>query len=151
MRLVGRNIAGPPGPGAPGGPAQNYVERVAKYVPVEIIVAFTALRAVVPAHGSPDAIPATAELAIYFALVALTPAYLIKLGGNVPAKRLQVAVSTVSFVVWSYALGGSFFWPALESLLDGRVVYSGLSAALLVVWSLFAGLIDPAASAPAGP
>jgi len=143
MRLISPRQAKVDRSPTPGSAFQDYLERTAKFVPVEIIAAFIALRTLVPAHGSAGAIPTGAELAIYIALVVLTPLYFLKLGGDVPRKQLQVAITTVSFVVWSYAIGGPFFWLALEAFVGRSIVSSGLAAALLIIWSLFAGLVDP--------
>jgi len=150
MRLVHGKQTGTDRAVSPPSALQDYLERTVKYVPVEVITAFMVLRAVVPHHGTPDALPIPVELAFYGALVILTPLYLLRFGGNVPRKGLQVAVATVAFVVWSYATGGPFFWDALSEFLDHKkVLYEGFSGALLVLWSLIAGLIDPIAAEPA--
>jgi hypothetical protein len=153
MRLVGgqRMVQGQ-AKGAEKGtgaePPEGYLERVAKYVPVEIVAAFMALRAVLPIHGSPGALPTGLELALYAGLLVLTPLYYLKFGGDVPEKPKQVAVTTVSFVVWSYAIGGPFFWGTLQDTIGHVIVYPALAAALLVMWSLVAGLVDPRTPPP---
>lgn len=96
-----------------------------------------------PAHGTPGALPAWAELAIYAALVALTPLYLLRVAGAVPKKAVQIAISTGSFIVWSYAIGGPFFWAALSAVAHTDVVIPALAGALVVLWSLAAGLFKP--------
>lgn len=118
---------------------ENYLERVAKYVPVEIIAAFVAIRGLL----SPSGIPSGAEFGLYGTLVVLTPAYLGKFGGPVPNKALQLTVATFSFVVWSYGIGGPFFFDALESAVGHKIQYPGLSGAVVVVWSLIVGLVEP--------
>lgn len=128
----------------PDGPKlEDYLERVAKYVPVEIIGAYMAIRGAFPAHGTEDGLPTAVEIAVYLACLALTPLYLIKLGGDVPGKATQIAIACVSFVVWTYAIGGPFFWGALEAASATRIVYPGLAGALVVLWSLAAGLVKP--------
>jgi hypothetical protein len=150
MRLVHGKQTGTDRAVSPPSPLQDYLERTVKYVPVEVISAFMVLRAVVPPHSDGSTLWVPVELAVYGALVVLTPLYLIKFGGNVPRKGLQVAVATIAFVVWSYATGGPFFWDALKELVGARqVVYQEVSGALLIIWSLVAGLIDPNASEPA--
>ena len=135
-----------PLPGAPPPPPDtlpDYLERVAKYIPVEIIVGFMAIRGYVP---SQDTMRPGMEIALFAALVALTPLYLIKLGGEVPRKTLQVAIATMSFVVWAYGIGGHFFWGAVAELagvdLD-RIVNPAFAGALVVIWSLGVGLVRP--------
>jgi hypothetical protein len=122
---------------------QDYLERVAKYVPVEIIAAYMTIRGFVPAHGASGALPAWAEIALYAALVALTPLYLLRVVGEAPRRATQIAISTVSFVVWSYAIGGPFFWGALSAVVHAEVVLPALAGALVVLWSLAAGLFKP--------
>lgn len=122
---------------------EDYLERVAKYVPIEIIAAFITIRGVVPAYGSPGALPAGVEVAIFAALVLFTPIYLIRFGGAVPNKRRQALIATVSFVVWSYGIGGPFFWAAVEHVVRGQVVYQGLAGAVVIIWSLAVGLMKP--------
>ncbi|HWU87410.1 MAG TPA: hypothetical protein VN253_09045 [Kofleriaceae bacterium] len=125
-------------------PLADYLERVAKYVPVEILAAFLAIRGFVVPQGKAGAMPPGLEIALFAALVVLTPLYLIKLGGDVPRKALQVAIATVSFVVWAYAIGGDFFWSAVAKLAGcdrAAIVYEGFAGALVVIWSLAAGLV----------
>jgi hypothetical protein len=122
---------------------EDYLERVAKFVPAEIIAAYLALRSFAPDPSSTDAWPAWIELGVYALLVVITPLYLHKLGGNVARKREQLALSTLAFVVWSYGIGGPFFWDRLQSLLHIKLFYTGIPGLLLVVWTLLAGLFDP--------
>lgn len=122
---------------------EDYLERVAKYVPIEIIAAFIAVRGFMPPTGSPNAPPPWAEFVLFAALVGLTWGYLYKFGGRVPRKELQASLGAFSFMVWAYGIGGPFFFKALEESLDTRIEYQGLAAAVVVVWSLLAGLIQP--------
>jgi hypothetical protein len=126
-----------------GQPLEDYLERVAKYVPVEIIAAYLAIRGFLPEHGTDGAVPAWVEIAIYASLIVLTPLYLLRVARDVPDKRRQIAIAMVSFAVWSYAIGGPFFWAAVSSLASERFVYPGLAGALVVIWSLAAGLARP--------
>lgn len=124
-------------------PLGDYLERVTKYVPVEIIAAFMLIRGLVESQGAP---PPSLEIILYIALVVLTPLYLMRMGGDVPSKTRQAAIATGSFVVWSYAIGGPFFWGAIATLAGvdlNKVVYLGSGGALAVIWSLVAGLARP--------
>ena len=143
-RIVARvdDFSSPSGASTPDQTFADYLERVAKYVPVEIIAAFLAIRGFA---GSPGTMPPGLEIALFAALVVMTPLYLLKLGGDVPQKGLQVGIATVSFVIWAYAIGGSFFWGAIVQFdpLPDQIVYSGFAGALVVIWSLVAGLVRP--------
>ena len=124
-------------------PLADYLERVAKYIPIEIVGAFMAIRGFLPAHGKDGALPTALEVILFVGLVVLTPLYLRRVGGDVPDRAKQCALGTVSFVIWSYAIGGPFFWEALEAQTSYKIVYPGFAGALVVVWSLVAGLFRP--------
>lgn len=119
----------------------GYATRVAKLVPVEIIAAFMAIRGFLPSQDSGDAWAPEFEIVLFTMLVGLTSLYLLRVGGDVPRKGRQIAIATISFVIWSYAVGGPFFWNAVERLAHHRVVYPGFGGAILVLWSLAAGLL----------
>jgi hypothetical protein len=119
----------------------EYFERVAKLVPVEIIAAYMVLRGFLPASGSPGGIPAVVEIAGYIVLVALTPVYLRRLAGRIAGVGRQLAIATISFVVWSYAIGGPFFWSALERLTTTTIVFPGVAGLIAVLWSLSLGVL----------
>jgi hypothetical protein len=173
-RLVGFGSPKPPmlvpQPSGQGGDKlTNYLERLAKYVPVEIIAAFLAIRGYVDSQGggaplavtspvpapsvvspaaaplvaSPGMMPEELEIALFAGLVVLTPLYLSKVGGDVPRKALQIAIATLSFVVWTYAIGGPFFWGAVEKLTGTQIVYPAFAGAFAVIWSLAVGLVHP--------
>jgi hypothetical protein len=132
---------------AAGAPASQtlteYLETIAKFVPVEILAAYMAIRGIIPVSTSPEALPLAIEVALFAALLGLTPLYLLKVGGVVSRKGQQVVIATVSFVVWSYAIGGPFFWGAIETATDAKVVYSAFAGALVVLWSLATGILRP--------
>jgi hypothetical protein len=118
-----------------------YFERVAKLVPVESLCALLAIRSCL--GGRP-----VLEIAIYLALIAATIVYLYKAGGHVGQKSLQIAISCVSFVIWSYAIGGPFFWNAVTATTGTQLDYPWLAGGLCVFWSLTAGLLIPSPSDP---
>lgn len=124
---------------------QGYLERVAKFVPVEIVAVFIFIRGFVPEPGASNALPPWAEIGLYLALVALTGAYLMKFGGeNAPKKKLQVFLGMISFVVWSYGIGGPFFFDAVSTALDFRFHHPAFAGPLVAIWSLALGLFNPA-------
>ncbi len=125
---------------------EDYLERISKWVPAEIVAAFLTIRALVPVHGTEAAWPVALEISVYVALVILTPIYLWVFGGDVPRKHLQVAIATVSFVVWSYGVGGPFFFKALESATGARIEYPSLGGVIVILWTLAVGLKKPVAT-----
>ena len=122
----------------------GYVEKVALYIPAEIIAAWVAITGFLA--GSAQASSATLNWIIFIALLIITPFYvwrgtLIKGEdtGKLAAKT-QIVVSTVAFAVWIFALGGPFklySWYA--------PIYGSLA---LVFFSLVSGLINQPLPAP---
>ncbi len=113
----------------------GFLDRVAKYIPAEIIGAYLAVEKILDT-GSEDRVLAIVTL-ILFAL--LTPLYFRMLPGDEHCKRLHMIVSTLAFLVWSYALPGAAW--VLLGLENAK-----LAAVLLVVSSLLFGLIQPSPS-----
>ncbi|RMF75022.1 MAG: hypothetical protein D6740_01480 [Alphaproteobacteria bacterium] len=110
----------------------NYLARLAKYIPAEIIGAYLAAEKIL-GTGSSDRLLAIATLA---AFTLLTPIYFSMLPGPAHCKRLHMIISTLAFLVWSYALPGSA-WISLD-LSNPRI-----AGILLIVSSLVFGAIKP--------
>src|ERR1051326_56325 len=113
-------------PRAAGSASQSlddFLEAIAKLVPVEIIAVYMLVKGLSP---SGDGLPPAFEIALYAGVGGVNVAYPNQLGGTVPNKRAQVMIGTISFVVWSYAIGGTFFWPALEHLVNAKLVYPSM-------------------------
>jgi hypothetical protein len=131
--------------GAAGQRVDQFLEAIAKFVPVEIITVYMLIRGLSP---SSEGLPASLELVVYAVLIVLTAVYLNMFGGAVPNKRAQVLIGTISFVVWTYGIGGSIFWPAVERLTCTKIVYPSLGGIVVLLWSLVTGLINPGAKPP---
>ena len=102
-------------------PAQRYSERLLKLIPSEIIAAWVAIQGMIPAESGPWFPTGAAAV-----LLVLTPFYLRRFQ-NVRRPE-QLAVSSLSFLVWVYTLGGPFrYWG----------LYRPWSASvLLVLWTV---------------
>jgi hypothetical protein len=73
---------------------------------------------------------------VFFILLVLTPIYLRKVSkvNNVT----QLGVTTISFIIWVYTLGGPFVvW---------GIYYSLIGSVVLVLWSVIIPLFVPATS-----
>jgi hypothetical protein len=121
-----------------------YQDKLLKLIPTEIVGAYMFLSGVV--SGSPDAAAATGStlddkliMVVFFALLALTPLYLWRVS-NV-TNIVQIIVTTISFVVWVYTLGGPFSVWQIYNPLIGSVV--------LVIWTLAMPLLVPSTQQPA--
>lgn len=124
--------------------AQSYADKVMKLVPTEIVGAYMVLggiigyppgatvRVVETAAGIPDETLRAFLIQFTFAvLLVLTPVYLRRVGHV--TSIAQVALSTATFVIWVYSLGGPFVvWGCYYPLM-GSVV--------LVLWALIVPLL----------
>jgi hypothetical protein len=117
--------------------AQDYGERVAKYVPAEVIAAYLALLPVVIQGTSADTSERTIFLAVIFGMgVVFTPLYLWRFPGEKKVKQFQLVISTLAFLAWTYSIP--------EGLFDDIGVYNRVGAAILLsVFTLASGLFVP--------
>jgi hypothetical protein len=89
----------------PGGqvPPDTYKDRLFKYIPGEIVTLYLGARtAIETSTNSPHVL----HWIVFILCLVATPLYLWR-NQQVKAWR-QLAISTVSFVVWAFALGGPF-------------------------------------------
>jgi hypothetical protein len=124
------------------GDKDDYLTRIAKYVPTEIVAAYVFLNGLL-ISASAAQLPGERWLWYLAAFVlcwVLTPLYLLRRAAPVAQpRRMQVVLSTVAFPIWAYAVGGGLF----------VTVASGVVASvLLVVFSLVSGLFEPKAGDP---
>ncbi len=110
----------------------SYFDRVAKYVPAEIVGAYLAVEKMMGTGGDDPAL----ALGTLAAFTILTPLYFRSLPGPLHSRRIHMVVSTLAFLLWSYALPGAA-WTALG------LENSRLAGVLLIVGSLALGLISP--------
>lgn len=123
---------------------ESYQEKLVKLIPTEIIGAYlfiaTGILGISPASPS---VPTDTETKVWMLIVSvtlliLTPLYLYRLGGVTNIK--QLIVTTVSFLVWLYSLGGPFVvWEWGYS--------PKIAGSVLVLWSLITPLLVQAPQA----
>lgn len=152
----------------------DYADRLAKYIPGEILAAYLSLdrnlvsnaadlaREQKAGHLS-EALTKMAEqdslapfmyhlpLGIFLLGLAATPLYFWQLsrsaGGKAPWTT-HAFIATLAFIVWAYAIQGSYF--VISDWYNGKI-----ASALVVVFTLFSGIFRPdpddgqAANAPA--
>ncbi len=106
-----------------------YTSSLLKYIPTEIVAAYLVIQGMIPEDRSLGAFLTT--LIVSAVMLALTPLYLSKVQGVRSAD--QLVVTTVSFLVWLYTLGGPFTYLGLH------VSYVGSAA--LVIWTLVIPLL----------
>lgn len=113
----------------------KYSDKVVKNIPADIVAAWVAVTSLIAgASGVPD----TTILWIAFVVgVIITPLWVLRqtaLSGRPPAIT-QTLISTGSFIVWVFALGGPF-----ATLSWFKPLYGSL---LLIFYTLIVALINP--------
>ncbi|HVP17834.1 MAG TPA: hypothetical protein VMU36_02495 [Spirochaetia bacterium] len=78
----------------------SFLQVLLKLIPSEVIAVFIFIQGVMPARPLP-------HIVVMLLLVALTPIYLSQASGV--RSQAQLFVSTMSFVVWVYAIGAGPF------------------------------------------
>ncbi len=131
----------------PAAAPDNYLERIAKYVPGEVLAFFIFINVILEQAvrtGGKTAmmagLPVTtvAQGALVVGLV-LTPVFVWYVREDGDAWLTNTFVSTLAFPFWAYALGAVAF----EDHWDGN-----LAAILLATFTVISGLISPRASRP---
>lgn len=135
-----------PGPRAA---PDNYIERVAKYFPGEVLAFFIFINAIlaqVAKVGGDSAAMAgvsvtTIAVGALFVATALVPLFVWYVREEGDAWLTNAAVSTLLFPFWAYALGAIAF----NGHWDGN-----LAAILLASVTIVSGLVAPRAPSPQG-
>ncbi|MGK7872878.1 MAG: hypothetical protein AB4426_06060 [Xenococcaceae cyanobacterium] len=118
-----------------GTQVDTYFDRVIKYIPAEIIAAWTAAIGLV--NSDPEAPKNTLLWGLFVIFLLLTAAWTLKqtTEKNKPPALTQTAISTGSFAVWVFALGDPFVTLAFY-----RPWYGSLA---LILYTLVVALINP--------
>jgi hypothetical protein len=141
------DVLGPDVGGRQAPAPDNYLERIAKYVPGEVLAFFIFINVILEQAvktGGKAAmmagLPVTtvAQGALVVGLV-LTPLFVWYVRKEGDAWITNAVVSTLAFPFWAYALGAVAF----EEHWDGN-----LAAILLATFTVVSGLISPRASRP---
>lgn len=116
---------------------QSYQDRLLKLIPSEIIGAYVFLQGVIPKEQGKWGTSIVALI-----LMIMTPFYFKRI--QKVARNNQLAVTTISFAVWIYSLGGPFqYW---------NIYQPWLSSVILVLWTLAVPmLVNPQEGKPAIP
>ncbi len=96
-------------------PFKDAAERVAKYIPGEIVSGYILVMGIINAVASDDPLKVYFAWSIFVLGLIATPIYLIKVCRPMPSQRPQVVIATIAFVLWAYALGGPFKLEPVES------------------------------------
>lgn len=146
LAIAGQQDMRPRGLGA-GAPqaapaADNYLERVAKYVPGEVLAFFVFINVIleqaVKSGGKAAAMAgvpvSTVAVGALLVGLVLTPLFVWYVREEDDAWITNACVSTVAFPFWAYALGAVAF----NDVWDGN-----LAAIMLATFTVVSGLISP--------
>jgi len=103
-----------------------YRERLLKLIPSEIVAAYIFIQGVIPEENAKLGL-----LLVIAILLILTPLYLRKF--EHVTNLVQIAITTLSFLVWVYSLGGPF-----KPL---GIYQPWIGSTILVLWTLIVPLI----------
>ncbi|NLS76913.1 MAG: hypothetical protein GXY76_06600 [Chloroflexi bacterium] len=130
-----RIVSGRGQPLLSAGPVDGYFDKVVKYIPADVIAAWTAATGLI--DGAVD-VPSDLLLWLVFAVGAIFTAIWTFRQTQEPPKGpavTQTVIATGAFVIWVAALGGPF-----ATLGGWSPVYGSL---LLIVYTLGVGLVSP--------
>jgi hypothetical protein len=83
----------------------DYQARLLKYIPAEVVAVYLTLDGIV--RSAANQLPQKPWLWIIFVILLIgTPIYLWRI--TKVTKKVQLIISTLSFAVWIFALGGAF-------------------------------------------
>jgi hypothetical protein len=100
---------------------QDYKDKLLKLIPSEIVAAYMILQGIIPEDSS-----RIGTLVVGIALTILTPVYLNRIH-NVK-RTVQLVLTTISFIVWLYTLGGPFrAW---------GIYQAWIGSVILIIWTL---------------
>jgi hypothetical protein len=120
--------------------ADDYFDKVVKYIPADVIAAWTTILGVTGGVGLTDesTIPISVVWILLVAFTAFTAWWTHRqtMVAQAPPARTQIIVSSIAFVVWAFALGRPF--TALTGFYN-----PDLAAVLLIVFTFLAARIDP--------
>jgi hypothetical protein len=117
------------------GAGENYLTRVAKYVPTEVIAAYIFINGLLLSDAA-RALPNMFwwHFVVFTLCWILTPIYLYRQAAKNAPKLLQLLISTLAFPAWAYAVKGGVFAGA----------YNSIAASVIVaMFSLISGAFQP--------
>jgi hypothetical protein len=114
-------------------PRQEYLEKVAKLIPAEIVAAYTTVNGFVEAIKPPEW-HWVLYIVVFILGVIGTFVYMRWQADKTKPHLPHVIVSTVAFVVWAYATAG-------EHLLSAPYYQAPIASIVLVIFTLVSGKI----------
>ena len=108
-RAIPESSAAPTGAGTAAATADNYLGRLVKYIPAEIVALYLGIAGVIPKLDDGNT-NYRALWIIFLITQCLVPIYLFLVTKRERKKPLwpQIFLSTIAFPIWVFALGGPF-------------------------------------------
>jgi hypothetical protein len=118
--------------GQPPNAAKDYLEKVAKLIPSEVLAVYLGLIGWVPAVRF--AVSKTWLYAgVFLVCLVLTPLYLSAMADKNKPKRIHLIVSTIAFPIWAYSVSGGSVIP--------RAYDPAVAGMLTLIFTAISGLI----------
>jgi hypothetical protein len=121
----------------------GYLERVAKFVPAEVVGFFLFVNNILQQSDKPDHSGTMVGISVHTISIwafliglILTPVYIWYIHEDDDAWKLNAFVSTLAFPIWAYAIGAVAF----DKFHDGN-----FASILLATFTVFSGLLKPPA------
>jgi hypothetical protein len=125
----------------------SFAARVVKYIPADVVAAWVTVSSLIASPPAAGAAPnaaagardSTIQWVVFVIFLVLTAFWTWRTtqAPNAPPAKTQILVSTISFAVWVFGLGGPF--TSLE-LVRAKPAIGGVA---LIIWTLVAGRIVP--------
>jgi len=126
--------------GEPADPPDDYLDRVAKYIPAETLTAYVAIQSFVE---RPEAGPPFWWIIVFLILLIGTPLYIRLRRKEGQVWKLHALIGTLGFLIWSYALhDNDKFSPWGDGILNipHDAIFAGV---LLIIFPFITGLFIP--------
>jgi RsiW-degrading membrane proteinase PrsW (M82 family) len=117
-----------------GGGAKEYLEKVTKLIPSEIVAGYIALIGFVPMiRLIPEDKHFWVYIGVFIACVILTIWYMNYQSEENKPKTVHIIVSTCAFIIWAYTISGNIVWPEIHD--------PAIASIILIIFSLISGKI----------
>jgi drug/metabolite transporter (DMT)-like permease len=106
--ITGVRVAAGQSSGGPAPTTDDYLSRLAKYIPAEIVGLYLFVTGVIPQTGGKS--NPTAQWVVFAVCCVLTFVYMWHVTRKEGGKPLwwQIILATIAFPVWVFAIGGPF-------------------------------------------
>jgi hypothetical protein len=126
-------------------PPSDITERIAKYIPGEVVAVFTLLFSALAAMKLDGDMPRYAALALIGLFLAVTVAYVALRAPAGPVRNAHLVVSSLAFLAWAYPISSGL----LGTWFIGLVSFFG--QAIVLALSIFIAPVTPPPVAVAPP